>query len=78
MMRFWAVLMAGAVVGSGAAFGQVVQVPKATNMCPVTHGCRTVGHSIPQKNKVTTTVTGPVQCPPGTYQVPNTGRCRVR
>jgi hypothetical protein len=67
MARFWAVLMAGSVVGCGAAFGQVVQVPKTTNMCPVT-----------QKNKVTTTVTGPVQCPPGTYQVPNTGRCRVR
>ena len=77
MARVWAVMMAS-VVCCGTAYGQIVHVPSTTNMCPVTHGCRTVSHAIAQKNKVNTTVTGPVQCPPGTYQVTGTSKCRVR
>jgi hypothetical protein len=78
MARFWAVLMVGIAICCGVAHGQVVHVPNSVNMCPVTHGCRTVSHGVQPRHAATTVTAGPVQCPPGTYQLPNTNKCRVR
>jgi hypothetical protein len=76
MARFWTVMVAGVML-CGVAQGQTVQTPSSANMCPITHGCRTVAHAGQQRRAVTATV-GPIQCPPGTYQIPNTSKCRVR
>jgi hypothetical protein len=78
MARFWTVLMMGAAISCGTAHGQVVHVNRSANMCPVTHGCRSVTHGMQPKHAAVTASSGPVQCPPGTFLVPNTSKCRVR
>ena len=77
-MRWGVFVVAGLVVGSGLAFGQT-RAPNSTTLCPITHNCRPRAAGSQQKRVLPTTMTvGAIQCPPGTHQVPNTNRCRVK
>ena len=82
MLRIWMMAITVAVLGESAASGQTappIQAPNSTTLCPITHNCRTVGQSAQEKHVVPApSPAGPISCPPGTYQVPNTNRCRVR
>lgn len=78
MTRFWAFTVAGLLLACGAAFGQT-QPPNSTTLCPVTHDCRPVGQGAQEKRVVPAPPpAGIIQCPPGTYQIPNTNKCRVK
>jgi hypothetical protein len=77
MMRIWAVAVTPLLLGGSAAWAQT-QPPNSTTLCPVTHDCRTVGQGALEKHAVPPPPVGTIQCPPGTYQVPNTNRCRVK
>jgi hypothetical protein len=77
MMRFGAFVLPMVLLGAGAAFAQP---PNSTTLCPITHDCRPVGQGTQTKPVVPPTlpVNGTIQCPPGTYQIPNTNKCRVK
>lgn len=78
MMRIWALAVMGLLLGASAALGQT-QLPNSTTLCPVTHNCRPVGQGTQEKRVVPAPPpVGAIQCPPGTYQIPNTNRCRVK
>jgi hypothetical protein len=78
MMRVCVYAVAALLFGAVAASGQT-QPPNSTTLCPITHDCRTVGQGMPEKHVAPAPApAGTVQCPPGTYQVPNTNRCRVK
>ena len=79
MTRFWVLAVTILLFGMGAAFAQA-QAPNSTTLCPVTHDCRPVGQGSQTKPVVPPTlpVAGTIQCPPGTYQIPNTNKCRVK
>lgn len=67
------------LLGMGTASAQT-QPPNSTTLCPITHDCRPVGVGTQTRPVVppTTPVPGTIQCPPGTYQIPNTNKCRVK
>jgi hypothetical protein len=80
MTRFW--LFAVVLLSPGAAIAQTqapVQPPNSTKLCPITHNCRpeAIGQGRPVVPP-TSQVVGTIQCPPGTYQIPNTNKCRVK
>jgi hypothetical protein len=78
MMRVCVYTVTALLLGAMAASGQT-QPPNSTTLCPVTHDCRTVGQGAQEKHVVPAPApAGAVQCPPGTYQIPNTNRCRVK
>jgi len=79
MMRICIFTVTGMLLGALAASGQT-QSPNSTTLCPVTHDCRTIGQGAQEKHAVPAPLppVGTIQCPPGTYQVPNTNRCRVK
>jgi len=55
------------------------QPPNSTTLCPITHNCRPVGQIAQEKRVVPAPPpVGTISCPPGTYQIPNTNRCRVK
>jgi hypothetical protein len=82
MTRLWFLAVTATLLGAGAAFAQAQPQPAAPNsttLCPITHDCRPVGQGktrpvVPP----TMPVPGTIQCPPGTYQIPNTNKCRVK
>jgi hypothetical protein len=81
MTRFWAFAVTGLLLGAGASLAQTSpqpQAPNSTTLCPITHNCRPV--AAPPKPGVPPTMptVGTIQCPPGTYQIPNTNKCRVK
>ena len=81
MTRFWAFAVTGLLLGAGAAIAQPrPQAPNSTTLCPVTHDCRPVGQGTQTRPVVPPTLptNGTIQCPPGTYQIPNTNKCRVK
>ena len=82
MSRIWTFAMTAVLLGASAASGQTptqVQAPNSTTLCPITHNCRTVGQGAQEKHVVPAPPpVGTIACPPGTYQVPNTNRCRVK
>jgi hypothetical protein len=47
-------------------------------LCPITHNCRPVGTQPRPAVPPTMPTVGAIQCPPGTYQIPNTNKCRVK
>jgi hypothetical protein len=78
MMRVCVYTGMALLLGAMAASGQT-QPPNSTTLCPITHDCRTIGQGAQEKHVVPTTPpAATVQCPPGTYQIPNTNRCRVK
>jgi hypothetical protein len=78
MMRFWAFAVTTMLLGSAAAFAQA-PAPNSTKLCPITHNCRPLGQSAPQRHpSAVSPLVGAIQCPPGTYQLPNTNKCRVK
>jgi len=78
MMRVCVYAITAMSIGAMAASGQT-QSPNSTTLCPITHDCRTVGQGAQEKHAVAAPApAGTVQCPPGTYQIPNTNRCRVK
>jgi hypothetical protein len=79
MMRVCVFTVAAMLLGVIAVTGQT-QPPNSTTLCPVTHDCRTVGQGALEKRLVPAPAppAGTIQCPPGTYQIPNTNRCRVK
>ena len=78
MMWIWTLAFTAALLGVNAAWAQT-QPPNSTTLCPVTHDCRPVGQGAQDKHVVPPPPTvGTIQCPSGTYQVPNTNRCRVK
>jgi hypothetical protein len=81
MARFWAFAVTGLLLGCGAAFAQTSpqpQAPNSTTLCPITHDCRPVGTQRKPAVPPTMPTVGTIQCPPGTYQIPNTNKCRVK
>ena len=67
------------LLGAGPAFAQApAQPPNSTTLCPITHDCRPVGAGHKPVVPPTMPVPGVIQCPPGTYQIPNTNKCRVK
>lgn len=81
MTRFWTFAVTGVLLGCSAALAQTQpapQSPNSTTLCPITHNCRPV--ATPAKPGVPPTMptNGVIQCPPGTYQIPNTNKCRVK
>ncbi len=78
MSRIWIFAITAVLLGASAASGQT-QPPNSTTLCPITHNCRTVGQGAQEKHVVQAPPpVGTIACPPGTYQVPNTNRCRVK
>ncbi len=79
MLRVCVFTVVALSLGAIAASGQS-QPPNSTTLCPVTHDCRTVGQGTQEKHLIPAPAPtiGTIQCPPGTYQVPNTNRCRVK
>lgn len=83
MMRLWIMAVTMALLGAGTALAQTQPQPTAPNsttLCPITHDCRPVGQGTQTKPVVppTSPVNGTIQCPQGTYQIPNTNKCRVK
>ena len=83
MTRFWTFAVTMMVLDAGVAFAQTPpqpQAPNSTTLCPVTHDCRPVGAGAQAKPMVppSAPTNGVIQCPPGTYQIPNTNKCRVK
>lgn len=83
MMRSWFFAGTMVLLGAGTAFAQTQappQAPNSTTLCPITHNCRPAGASAQGRPVVPPTmpVPGTIQCPPGTYQIPNTNKCRVK
>jgi hypothetical protein len=85
MTRFWLFAVAVLLSGMGVAIAQMqtpvpAQPLNSTKLCPITHNCRPEGISTQGKPVVppTSQVVGTIQCPPGTYQIPNTNKCRVK
>lgn len=80
MLRIWALAFVAVVLDASASSGQPqIQAPNSTTLCPITHNCRTVGQGAQEKHVVPAPApVGTIECPPGTYQVPNTNRCRVK
>lgn len=80
MTRLWALAVTALLLGAGAALAQVQpQPPNSTTLCPVTHDCRPAGPANQTRPAAPTApVAGTIQCPPGTYQIPNTNKCRVK
>ncbi|HEX4117532.1 MAG TPA: hypothetical protein VHX99_01925 [Rhizomicrobium sp.] len=77
MTRFWAFAVTALLLGASAALGQT-QPPNSTTLCPITHNCRPVGTQPRPAVPPTMPTVGAIQCPPGTYQIPNTNKCRVK
>jgi len=80
MMRFWISAVAMLLLGASAALAQspTPQAPNSTTLCPVTHDCRPVGQGAQSKTVVPQPASGAIQCPPGTYQIQGTNKCRVK
>ena len=80
MVRIWAFAITAVVLAATAASGQTqIQAPNSTTLCPITHNCRTVGQGAQEKHVVPAPApVGTIACPQGTYQIPNTNRCRVK
>lgn len=80
MTHIW--IVTGLLLVAGAAFAQTPpqRPPNSTTLCPITHDCRPVGQGTHGRPVVPPTmpVPGTIQCPPGTYQIPNTNKCRVK
>jgi hypothetical protein len=79
MTRICIFAAAGLLLGA-SAFAQTPpppQAPNSTTLCPITHACRPNGKHL-QHAVAAPLPTGPIQCPPGTYHLPNTNRCRVK
>jgi len=79
--RLWVLAVTTLLLGAGAALAQVQpQPPNSTTLCPVTHDCRPVGAANQTRPVLPSTApaAGTIQCPPGTYQIPNTNKCRVK
>lgn len=78
MTHIW--IVTGLLLVAGTAFAQTQPPPNSTTLCPVTHDCRPVGPGTQTRPVVPPTmpVPGTIQCPPGTYQIPNTNKCRVK
>ena len=83
MSRFWAFAGVSLMLGAAGALAQTqtqAGAPNSTTLCPITHNCRPTGQGIAPKPVVPPTLptVGTIQCPPGTYQIPNTNKCRVK
>jgi hypothetical protein len=83
MARFWLFAVTALSLGAGAAIAQT-QAPmpptNSTKLCPITHNCRPMGIGTQGRPVVppTSQVVGTIQCPPGTYQIQGTNKCRVK
>ena len=78
MMRFWAFAVTTMLLGASAAFAQA-PAPNSTQLCPITHNCRPLGLGAqPRHPTAVSPLVGTIQCPLGTYQLPNTNKCRVK
>ncbi|HVW73003.1 MAG TPA: hypothetical protein VHC39_05150 [Rhizomicrobium sp.] len=83
MTRLWILAIAAMLLGAGTALAQTQPQPPAPNsttLCPITHDCRPVGQGTQTRPVVPPTLPthGVIPCPPGTYQIPNTNKCRVK
>ena len=83
MTRLWLFAVTMLLLGAGGASAQAPvqpQAPNSTTLCPITHNCRPAGVGTQTRPVVPPTmpVPGTIQCPPGTYQIPNTNKCRVK
>ncbi|HXB51839.1 MAG TPA: hypothetical protein VNU69_03690 [Rhizomicrobium sp.] len=81
MTRFWLFGITALLLGAGAAIAQMPPQPtNSTKLCPITHNCRPEGIGTQGRSVVppTSQVTGAIQCPPGTYQIQGTNKCRVK
>jgi hypothetical protein len=85
MRRFWLFGVTTLLLGAGVAIAQTqapmpAQPPNSIKLCPITHNCRPEGIGGQGRAVVppTSQVVGAIQCPPGTYQLQGTNKCRVK